>query len=842
LWRGLFDDVIRLLAWQPSPPDQLGLKVSILTLRATAYLRLDQPQKAEAQLVEAERICASSTDPTCGETLQTRGLVFQENGQFNEARAAFQSSLSFARAHNDRYLEASALLNVGDSFLEQEHFDEAIKWSQTAYDASVSLGANDIVLAAENNVGWANYKLGDLESALQVFEATEKRARQSGDIFTQENELTNIGYVYMDWRKFDLAAQSFQEALGLARKIKASQHIYNALRVIARFSMLTGDISKAGEFAQQALEIARRDKNRCGELYPRLVQAELAVWRGDSGEADTTFREIGDATNCPVFLKLESEYDRALLYATERHLIDADRQFRAALATFEGARDSVRRSNLSFFTNASRIYDDYVHFLVAQDRSADALRWADYSRARTLAEGLGALPKGPSNEPPPWNVQGIARRAGGTLLFYWLGEKQSFLWVITERKTSRFPLPPAAVIETVVERYRNALGSGPVDVLESANDDGLALYRMLVAPAQSLLPKDAKVFVLPDGALNQLNFETLLVSTPKVHCWIEDATIATASSLRILGASLSASPRTKRESNLLLIGNNIPPNDKYPSLPRATAQMETVAGHFAPDHRRIFARTAAIPNAYLNSKPEKFAYIHFVAHGVASRLSPLDSAIVLSNDSAASDSFKLYARDIVTHPLHADLVTISACYSAGGRAYSGEGLVGLSWAFLRAGAHNVVAALWQVTDVATEPLMAKFYDELENGVSPEVALRDAKLSLLRGSVFRNPYYWAPFQLYTQGRSVNLRYAEDPTARKTGALVSDSRSRPSTSTLAPGLWNRTEAWPQQVIRARRGESRAEEGLALKTSGRARQPLPGRPVSRSGTAGLLHFRPR
>jgi CHAT domain-containing protein len=450
----------------------------------------------------------------------------------------------------------------------------------------------------------------------------------------------------------------------------------------------------------------------------------------------------------------------AHLYEVEKHPDAADHEYRSSIATFEAARPSRKRSDTSlpFSANASRIYDDYVHFLIAHGKGDEALRWGDYGRARTLAEGLGALPKGLSSEPPPWNVQDIARRAGGTLLFYWLGERQSYLWVITDRKTALFPLPPSSTIEATVERYRRALGDGPEDVLQSINSDGLSLYHILVAPAESLLPKNTKVFVLPDGALNQLNFETLLVSTPTVHCWIEDATIANASSLRMLGASFPTAPltRNKRERDLLLIGNNIPPNDKYPSLPRAAAQMQTVASHFAPDHRQIFARTAAIPNAYLNSNPEKFAYIHFVAHGVASRLSPLDSAIVLSNDSAASDSFKLYARDIVTHPLHADLVTISACYSAGGRAYSGEGLVGLSWAFLRAGARNVMAALWQVTDVATEPLMTKFYDELNHGASPEVALRDAKLSLLRGSVFRNPYYWAPFQLYTQGRSANLR--------------------------------------------------------------------------------------
>ena len=98
--------------------------------------------------------------------------------------------------------------------------------------------------------------------------------------------------------------------------------------------------------------------------------------------------------------------------------------------------------------------------------------------------------------------------------------------------------------------------------------------------------------------------------------------------------------------------------------------------------------------------------------------------------------------------MRADLVTVSACYSAGERAYSGEGLVGLAWAFLRAGAHNVIAGLWDVTDASTEQLMDRFYNELEKGNSPGAALRTAKLSLLRGSQFNNPFYWALFQLYT----------------------------------------------------------------------------------------------
>ena len=80
-----------------------------------------------------------------------------------------------------------------------------------------------------------------------------------------------------------------------------------------------------------------------------------------------------------------------------------------------------------------------------------------------------------------------------------------------------------------------------------------------------------------------------------------------------------------------------------------------------------------------------------------------------SQTPAAEDSFKLYAREIMQHPIDAQLVTIAACYGGGTRSYAGEGLVGLSWAFLRAGAHNVIGALWEVSDESAPRLMDGLY-------------------------------------------------------------------------------------------------------------------------------------
>jgi len=222
--------------------------------------------------------------------------------------------------------------------------------------------------------------------------------------------------------------------------------------------------------------------------------------------------------------------------------------------------------------------------------------------------------------------------------------------------------------------------------------------------------------------------------------------LTTGSSLTLLA---SASPQVPTKSkSLLLIGDADSPNKAFPALAQAPAEIAKVAGYFPQVQREILEGKQATRSAYLRSNPERFSYMHFATHGTASHMRPLESAVILSREG---DSYKLYARDIVAHPLHAELVTISACNGAGTRAYAGEGLVGLSWAFLRAGAHNVIASLWEVSDASSTPeLMDALYAGLSRGEDPATALRNAKLTILKSNthnVLAKPFYWAPFLLY-----------------------------------------------------------------------------------------------
>jgi CHAT domain-containing protein/Tfp pilus assembly protein PilF len=746
--QGMSQEVLKLLSSPPAHPSAPQFSIPVLTLQGLAYARLHQFEDAEERLHEAERFCATTpNESSCGAVARARGVFALEQGHFSDAQKYFERTLAFARTQRDPFLESTALLNLSASALQQSHFDDAIDRSEAAYQLSTTLGAEDVAEVAVGNLGWAYYKLGDSDRALESFIAAERSAERLGHGLGRIYWLTNIGYIYLDRSEYGTAQQFYQKALTLARQIGAKEYIRNALLSLALAYERENKLGLANEYADQAIASARADGNRLDELYPLLVKAQVAVQLNNTAKASEIFREVAQDPVSDPSLRWEAQHSLAQLYQHTGHRGAAIDQYQAALCTFENARSSLEReeSKLPFFTNGLDVYDDYIGLLVGLGQTMQALEVADFSRARTLEEGLGLLQKRSSCVPAALKPQSLAAKTRAAILYYWLGEKQSYLWVVTRREVRLFSLPSRSEIDALVHRYRRALEDGE-DVLASSNPDGIRLYSTLIAPAAPLLRKERKIVVVADGSLNTLNFEALLVPAPNPHYWIEDATISNASSLRLLSRANASSDN--RNQKLLLIGDPVTHNPEFAPLPNAKLEIEMIEKHFPPANLTAYTLSSATASAFLSSKPEQFSYIHFVAHGVASSQVPLDSAVILSAPPG-EDSFRLSARDIIHHALHARLVTISACFGAGTRAYGGEGLVGLSWAFLRAGAHRVIGALWEVNDASTPQLMDDFYAQLENGLSPEFALRAAKLKLIQSNkVFAKPFYWAPFQLYT----------------------------------------------------------------------------------------------
>ena len=747
--QGSSADVLSLLDSQlPQQFSHSDLAIKQLTLQGGAYAQLDRFQDADHCLTQAEGLSDTLRSPLAGEIARARGvLAFRQNDQEGAGRFLRQS-LQFARQKHDVHLQLTDLTNLGAVAERQEHFDEAIDWLNDAYRTAGILHDRHTAQVALGNLAWAYYKMGDFDRSLAFYREAEKSAKDLGAAYDQIGWLNNIGLVYYQQNQPTVAEDYYRQSLALAQENENSELIVDALTSLAFASAQTGQLADAQRYGEEAFQKAHARSDRSSELYPLLVRGQVAASRGESKQAEGVFHEVANDPKSDLSLRWQAQNNLARLYEQEHQLTAADKQYREALATIEQARDSLQHEEfqLPFLANAAHLYDDYIRFLLAQGKEQRALQFADYSRARTLAEGLGVLPKKVPVDATALNAQQIARDAHAAVLFYWMGRERSYLWAITQNHTARYQLPPAAEIDAAVLRYRQAL-LGWQDVLKTSNADGTHLYDVLIAPAQKFIPRGSRIILITDGSLDSLNFETLLAPGPPLHYWIEDATVLNASSLHVLAASQGH--RERGTGKLLLIGDAVPAGPEYVPLPNAIREVQNVENHFPAEARQSYTRERATPAAYVESDPGQYSFIHFVAHATASKLSPLDSAIVLSRSSSDQNSFKLYARDVTPHLLHAELVTISSCNGAGAEAYSGEGLVGLSWAFLRAGAHNVIGALWDVSDASTADLMGHLYDELQRGQPPDAALRAAKLSLLHSDgVARKPFYWAPFQLYT----------------------------------------------------------------------------------------------
>jgi CHAT domain-containing protein len=743
VWRGTYQEslyILSVLSLNLEPSE----RIEQLTLEGVAYGHLQDFALADEKLERASDLCRPVPDRMCGAVLRARGVLAIERGKLQDAQELFLASLEFAKEHHDRWLEVTALANLGVTSLQYEHYDEALDWSSAAYRSAVALGEENQIQAALGNLGWAYFELGDLERSLELFLDAERRANQLGNLRLALKWITTAGYVYQDTGDWVRAADCYHRALDLARGIGSVEDVITSLEVLSHLSIETGHLDAASQYLTQVAPLIRANGNRLDQLEIKLAEGRIASGRRDPETAKGLLEAVEMDSASQPSMRLDAEHELARLYESTGDLNQSNRMYQHALDTFESARAQIRSdaAQLPFLSNAARIYDDYVQFLVSHGKTDEALEVADQSRARTLAEGLGVAPSTWARDLQPTK---IAASTGSVLLFFWLGRNESYLWVITPKKVAWFRLPAEAVIEGLVEQYRSRLLKVN-DLLEPSDSAAETLYRALLGSAQDLIPQGSRVVVLADGALSRINFEALVVPGTQPHYWIQDVTLTSAPALYMLA---STKKHEGGGGRLLLLGDALSPTPDYPDLPMAGLEVKEIQRHFQSSDVSVYTRERANPEAYLSSAPQQFAYIHFVAHGVASRSDPLDSAIILSRGNSSQDSFKLHAREIIQHPVHARLVTISACYGSGTRTFAGEGLVGLSWAFLRAGAHNVIGALWEVSDESTPRLMGRLYQGLEKGLAPEEALREAKLSLLdeKGS-FRKPFFWAPFQIYT----------------------------------------------------------------------------------------------
>ncbi len=743
LFRGEARAAKDLLAFPQPPADPESQARLQMDLGWAEYLGSNYAG-AEAALQRASQIAESANLPLLDAYVENRAaLVAVRQRRMEEAERSFRHVIEVAVAQQDPYLQATAMHNLGFLFQNTFQFEKAIYWLDKARAMFQQLGAVNSYFVATGNLGSCYLRLGDLEKGLADLKEAQDHAHQMGDRFNEQLWIGNSGSALYERDQFQQASEKFKQALELARSLDNNEKDLTGwwYYSLASAAIDLGDFDAAGKYNKEALDRRQALADR-SDFYPRVNEAHIAAGRKDP-RAEGLYRgliaEYREGMN-PVPM-LEAEAGLAGILAEKGQFDKADAQFRAALANVENRRAALVSADnrMTYLAKLIRFYDRYIDFLVDRQQPERALEVAESSRARVLDERLESKPAHAAV--PASRMRELARSSHCVFLSYWLGKNRSFLWAVTPGGIALYPLPPEREIAPLVAGYRSFL-ENLRDPLQSEFPAGRKLSEILLGPVRPLLASANRVVLVPDRSLYSLNFETLPDPENPSKYLIERATLEVAPSLDLLADSR---PRPAAGDSLLLIGDPEQAVEEYPKLPFAGGEMQRIAKAFASKKQTILQGARAYPGAYGDARPVQFGWIHFAVHAAANQRSPLDSALILSRHDSA---YQLSARQVMNVPLNARIVALSACRSAGAKTFSGEGQVGLSWAFLRAGARSVVAGLWDVTDRSTADLMADFYDQLARDSTPENALRHAKLALLHGgNAHQKPFYWGPFQLY-----------------------------------------------------------------------------------------------
>jgi tetratricopeptide (TPR) repeat protein len=652
-------------------------------------------------------------------------------GSREETEAA-QAALRHARAAQDTFHEASALGNLGFLLLLKGRYEEAIYWFSQVIPLARQHDSRSLLALTLDNLGWSWFRLGEVDRAQSYFNESNALFARMGKKQNLHVNYGNQGSAWLMRGEYRKAIGLFEQAQRIAHELGDQPAEADWLTNLAAAHLELGDLRQAGEHLDRAQQLKFENSERQTPAWLALYRGRLAEKRGDEGRARAEYEQVIRLVSGEPTVLFEARSRLAKLAAATGDLPGAERQYRALVEDVERRRAvlSTTEARISWLSSLIRFYKDYVQFLWAQGRPAEALAVAESSRARVLAERTGGSAR--SRHLPVEQLPEHSRRLGCTLAAYWLGDRESYLWVYPPSGQPAYHRLPA----------RQALAADVAAVrrqIETLRDP--TLYPALSRISQSLLPAgtvpaEGCLLVAPDEELYGLNFETLIDGQ---RFLVEKAEVRVTPALTLVDGAAQGG------KGLLLFGDPVtPPQSHLPALRQAGAELQSIARLFPGS--TLISGPQATPEAFLQAPLRDFDLIHISAHATANRQSPLDSAVVLTQ---VEGRYQLTAREVANLDLRARLVSLSACHSAGIRSYSGEGTVGLAWGFLHAGARNVIAGLWAIDDQSSSRLLQQTYAGLRAGMPPANALRAAKLSFLaEEGPLRKPFYWAPFQLYS----------------------------------------------------------------------------------------------
>jgi CHAT domain-containing protein/Tfp pilus assembly protein PilF len=739
-----------------------------------------------------------------GATLASLGSFYSQLGESETAKEYLERALLLYRESQDVVNLATTLNLLGRVRLDLGDTKGALEAQNEALQIERRSGDRRGEAFSAQSLGEISVSLGDHAKALELFQQALDLQRALGNRRGEASALQGIANSRVARGESAEAMTAYEAALPLRVAVADRSGEIVTRLALARLLRDRGDLAGAQREAAAAVDLveALRTKITAQELR----SGYLAGFRGVYDVlVDVLMRldeqEPGRGRAAQALAVHERGRARALLEQLRENQVELREGVAPELIEREGLLRRTLASKAEIQMRLLSRKEPDTAGAAELAREIDALRLElDRLEARMRAESPRFAALSPAQPLSLVEIQAEVLDADTVLLEYAVSKEGSYLWVVSRDGLEAHRLPEAETMESKARRAYELLAT-PVEATLPPSDE---LPRLLRELGETLLQPAApeiagkRIVVVPTGALQFLPFTVLpdpshpdspLVAGHEV-VGLPSASVAAflrrgragrrtpAGTLAVFADPVFSAndERVGRRSHppgkTVVVADgahaaNASPRDSLahalrdagldalPRLPFTRREAQTILA-LVPAHERLQALDFdASLEVVRTARLEDFRILHFATHGFLAGSHPQYAGLVLSlvDERGQERRGFLSAADIFNLRLSADLVVLSGCRTGLGKVVAGEGVVGLTRAFLHAGSGSVVASLWRVDDAATAALMRRLYEGMlgSRRLSPAAALREAQLSIRSQRRWQAPFYWAGFQVQGEWR-------------------------------------------------------------------------------------------